>query len=520
MPAPKKNSDAKKVQKKSIPKVASKPAHGIDFEKSKYNQVPKKGYNLDRFEKTYDTLDGRGQAFINMIIDPESCETTVRNPNVYGLSSVFKGVNIINAAFDSNGESIVAVHPCLSNAIFTTAPADHPFVLTRQDTVDAKQNYCSQKINFGSSTNKQADITEPFFFDSNHCALPIPVDNQGSVHYLYPITAVGLEANALHVPQVVGTFDNYPLQVGTNLAGGPFTLATCWYTAGLVQIGTANDPSNNLNTCVTAIADAINRASYISFRIQYNGNHSYDGTVTLTLVANSTAAGNFDMKLPHVYTHCIVSDINGSKQIEATAEKYVVVAQSCLTSFRGSSINNAGVISSCRMVSGADCVGAKAAYGVISPSTASVYYNWISSLNNMKMDGALKDGAYSWYLGSDPSHYFLRDVQDQSFSDYPYLITAFNCPVANSANTVRIKVVTHVMFTTNNTVYDSKPSDYMKNKDLCMQILGLINSSYSNEGHIKGLTDQLKSIGKKVGKALINPSTYLDIAEILMLLGL
>jgi len=507
------------IKNKTKPKKVYVP--GIELDLDKYTPHPdKKPYNnRSQFKSSYSKLDSECQQYIDQILDPDSVQETIRHPNTYGLSSTYKSVNILNANFDATGESIVIVYPKLSNSIFATAGGDFDFSVTQPDVAGAAapNNMLVQQIEFGSNTTAQIDIKNPFFFEASHAALPVPHVDSGSVHYLYPISARELGAG-LTYPIVNFTFDELPLG---NFVGAITCAVKLWSASfGLLETITPAGVIGASNDVNMRCANATSQAYYMSFRIQYNGNHGYQGNVVMN-IRNNPNSGNvsFLLRLPHTFTHCLVSDLTGAKQISTTSEKFFVSALSLLCSWKGAMISNSGMITSAKIPKGTNCICDKADTSIGSTTGQSSYFSWISTLPNNRMDGPIKDGSYSWYLGDDESDYFYKETEDQNL-DLPYLVAAFNTAVATSANTVRIKVVAHVQFKSNSQLYSQAPSPYMKDSRSLPHILSLINSSYSNDGHKNGLAEQLKSIGKQVGKALVSPKTWHTVAELMAMLAL
>jgi len=532
MPAKKKVQSAAPASKKyskraptglaAIQKLVS--STGLDMDSSKYNPLPFNkpalNHNATRFKGMYDKLKNEEQQLVDMILDPEACETTIRWPNTYGLSSTYKSVNIINANFDNVGESIVLAYPKMSNSIFATAAQSYPFTVAKEASVVATNNMCTQQIEIGPSTNQQVDLTAPFYFGDNHVSIPFPHYTGNSTHFLYPLQNVTVPINNAASPYLNCSFTDLPVDPAT----GPINVAVRIYDNNLALINTYNATVSAGQAAEVQIADpasATLNSLYISVRIQYNGNHSYEGMANFTIFQSKDAGApaTFSWQLPHRYTHCTVYELNASKQIATSAEKYIVLAQSLLVSWRGSTLNNSGLCASARIPSGTGCIGSKTDTSVASGAGGSAYYNWISALQSNKADNALREGTYSFYLGDDESDYFYRSTEDQDI-DTPYLVAAFSTAVATAANTVRIKIVTHLQFKSNSNVYSQAPSPYMRHRDMLPHILSLVNSSYTNDGHKEGLGQYLKGLGKKIGKVLLSPDTWLNVAEILMLLGL
>lgn len=457
------------------------------------------------FKKAYKKISPEAQQLVDMVLDPDSVDSAVRWPSTYGLSSVYKSVNTINAGFDANKQSVVYAYPRLNNAIFSTAGNAFTQALVPSGT--SAGNFIYQDIGLNDDSVTSAFLTAPWYFGSNHVALPLPANTPaGMTNFLYPISW-----NSADITSVVQfLFTNIGLG-----DVGQLQVRMRWFDAALAQIqvstavvqanGVASIPLNGVATNVTA---------YISFEV-FGAAHPYQGRVLGQL--REVGAGPFlTVTLPNVYTHCTVANLNGSGLISESSEEYMVLAQSLLCTHVGSTLQDGGVIATAR-VPADTAVGEKSEAGSDSAAGGNNHYNWISSLQNNRYEGKVKNGSYSFYLGDDETAYFYRPVQ-QEITDLPYLISAFS--TTDSATTVvRVKVITHIQFKSNSNVFSQLPSPYMQDVKMIPHLLSIVCSSYSNEDHKTSLKSTLKSIGSHVGKALMSPKTWMTVAELLALLA-
>jgi len=466
------------------------------------------------FKKSYKKVSTEYQQLIDMVLDPDSVDSSVRWPNSYGLSSVSKTVNTINAQYDDEQKSLVVVYPRLANTIFSTAGSTFPFELTKSGALAG--NYCTQEIQTGSNTHRSVDIVSPFYITGGRAVLPIPVAFADGVRYLYPISCDAIAPNG-EAP--------YVQFVMTNITPGnvdQFTCVVYTYSGVLNEIDSNAVALGAGGACQVFFDEAAHGSAsqYLSFRVVTEQPYSYVGSVSLDL-RNNTAHGpaTFPMTILNKDVNCVVSDVNGSRQLSTTAEEYICIAQSLLVTYRGSTLDNGGLIATARVPASTNAIGAKSDISADLAAGGSQYYNWISSLQNNRYDGPLKTGAYSWYLGDDESDYFYKNTEDQAL-DLPHLVAAFSSSTANAENNVRIKVISHIQFKSNSNLYPQEVSPYMKDLPMLPHILSLVNSSYCNEMHKKDIKEHLKNIGKQVGKALVSPKTWMTVAEIMAMLAL
>lgn len=508
----KKTTKAKATKSKAAPRTSysNENKDGLVLSKAGnwYKPYPRPAAysETSSFKKAYKKIDPEAQQLVDMVLDPDAVDSATRWPNTYGLSSTYKAINTINAAFDINRQSVVYVHPRLSNSIFSTAGSSYIQLLVPSGT--SAGNFVYQDIALNEDSVRSAFLTAPWYFNGNHAALPIPVNAPvGTVNFLYPIS--WNSADATPVAQFLFT------NIGLGDVG-QLQMVARWYDTTFTQLNTTSVPvqANGVASIQLNPVLATNATAYISFEV-FGAAHPYFGRVLGQL--REVGAGPFmAVTLPNIYSHCTVANLNGANLISGSSEEYIILAQSLLCTHVGSTLQDGGVIATAR-VPGDTAVGEKSEAGSDSAAGGNPHYNWIASLANNRYEGKVKNGSYSFYLGDDETAYFYRPVQDE-VDNLPYLISAFST-TDTAATVVRIKIISHIQFKSNSNVYAQLPSPYMKDVNLLPHLLSIVCSSYSNEDHKKSLKDTLKSIGKTVGKALINPKTWMTVAEVLALLA-
>lgn len=467
---------------------------------------PQPASDASSFKKSYKKVEPELQGLIDMVLDPDAVEQGARWPNHYGLSSTYRSTNIVNAAFDANKQSMVIVHPRLANSIFSTAGTAYTQALTVTGT--AAGNFIFQDIALDES-HPDVKISAPWYFNSQRVALPQPTNvPAGITNQLYPISWNSTDATP------IATFNLTNIGSGNV---GQLQMRMRWFDATYTQIAVAQQVIQANGVCVFNLnaTATTNITGFISFEV-LGAVHPYIGRLIGEL--REVGGGPFmSVTLPNVYHHCVVSELNGARTIINSAETYTVLAQSLLVTHVGSTLADGGVIATAR-VPGSTVVGDKAEAGSDSAAGGNNYYNWISSLPANRYDGKVKMGCYSFYLGDDEESYFYRNVEEE-YDQRPYLIAAFS--TTDTASSVcRIKIVTHVAFKSNSTIYSQAASPYMRDAKMLPHVLSLINSSYCNDEHKAGLKEQLKSIGRQVGKVLVSPTTWTTVAEIMAMLAL
>jgi len=84
---------------------------------------------------------------------------------------------------------------------------------------------------------------------------------------------------------------------------------------------------------------------------------------------------------------------------------------------------------------------------------------------------------------------------------------------------VRYKVVSIVQFTTNSSVYESAPSEFIGEDEARIRhIVSMINAGYDNGSHTEKLKQALSAAGKAVLSVLRNPKTYTTAAKLASML--
>lgn len=494
------------VKPKKTTKSKTSSSKQITLPRPRYGDSHPATYTVSKpFKKAVEKMSPEVQSLVDMVLDPDVSDAGVRWPNTYGLSSTYKSINTINAAFSADKQSLVYVHPRLSNAIFSTAGST--FIQPLLPSGSSAGNFVYQDLGLNEDSAPVAYLTQPWFFNSNHAALPVPVNvPAGTVNFLYPITWSSTDATAL----AQFTFTNIGLG-----DVGQLQMRMRWYAADYALLNTVTSAVQANGVCQFVLNPSVatNLTFYISFEI-YGALHPYSGRC-LGQLREVGAPPFLNVVLGNTYSHCTVANLNGANLITGSSEEYVVLAQSLLCTHVGSTLQDGGVIATAR-VPADTAVGEKSEAGSDSAAGGNPHYNWIASLANNRYEGKVKNGCYSFYVGDDERSYFYRPVQEQ-IDVLPYMVAAFST-TDDAVSVVRVKIITHIQFKSNSNVYAQLASPYMRDVAMLPHILSIICSSYSNDDHKKSLKDTLKRMGASVLKVLKNPKTWTTAAELAAML--
>jgi len=492
----------------------------MDKAKPKYSKAAVKvnpqqvaSYSVRKaYKKDFKEISPDTDMLIDQVLNPEDVNETIRWPNTYGLSAVYKCKTVLNAKFAEDGRCCVVVNPTVRDSIFTTSGFATeqllgPFSSTGQYT----NPYSFQSVVLASPSDI-VSYSAPILMQNRQAILPVPIASTGQL--LYPCE--------VSIP--VASTNNVRLSFRlTNALTDQAYIRVKTYDADYVQITDSGAVGVGPTTNPTAIGADFNlvlasgQPSPIGyFSVQILGNKfPYYGPVYALITHNETTAANrATFTAPNHAQHVTVYDIKDADTIAESADQAFVLSQSCLITSEMSDLQNGGVLAIAR-VPGAAVVGQSAQ--VVDSSS---WYDWIASLSYNAYDGAVKNGGYSFYLPEDETGYFYRPLDSYFDKELPFIVSEFTTSDPNpNAITVRIKVTTIVQFTTTSSVYDCRPSCYVSEMAFMHHILSLVQAAYSNDGHKDGLKGALKKVGVQVVKLLKNPKTYTTVAQLVKGLG-
>lgn len=479
---------------------ASSSVRGLPY--SRKNVENNTQHAVDKFREHYREIPAEAQMVVDQIIDPERQMSVVRMPT-YGVSAVYQAENVLQAQYDANARSMVAVSPTLGDTILATAGSVYSQTLSAQ-TTNAVNPYSVQSFQIPEGGSEW--WTDPIRFHDEHVALPFPHATSGDM--LYPIGCSTLTGTA-----AIMVFQGPQIGVAAQ-----FAVSVNWYDSGfnllLNQTSTSTFAGLANYTTFTAALFPGNLPVYMSILISANstGQAAFKGEIGLSWYDNSAVKAV--MSLANDAQHCLSYSVNNASTIIQAGEQYIVTAQSCLLTYEGSDLNNAGALAIAR-IPGDSPVGYKSG-----PATVTNWYQFIASLQRNKYEGATKHGGYAFYLGEDERSYFYRPVEEQGFGPYPYIAAEWTSDTT-TPQVVRIKVSTIVQFTTNSNIFDQKPSCFLgQDYQMILYILSNINAAYDNPGHRAKLTAALKKVGGKVVQLLKNPKTYTTLGSIVSALAM
>jgi len=461
----------------------------------KHNISQNSQHQVAKFRHDYSEVSPDAQIIVDQIIDPEMCLCTSRIPS-FGVSATYTAHNILECNYDANNRSCVVVNPNLQDCIFATAGTT--FAQTLVPVGSANNPFSAQLIEI--ERDSTINYVNPIFFNSNHAVLPFPNSQTGNLLYAIGSNMVG-SATARLSFQITN--------IGT-AARVTVTLYRYDATFNILGSGSATASSagtGNITLFPTPLGD---NTEYIAITISTFA-IPYFGNINLWF---DDSAGAQVIALGNQAQHCIQYSVNGASDIEDSAERFIMIAQSLKLTYQGSDLQNGGQLAISRLP-GNTIIGEKSGL-----SSADNWYSFLANLSRNSYNGPVKEGGYCFYIPDDERGYFYRDVDVLTFDGLAYMAAEWTS-TGSPTQAVRIMVTSVVQFTTNNNIYDQKPSPYLGQQwDKLLHIVSCVNAAYDNPGHRAKLTAALKKVGSKVVKLLKDPKVWTSVGTIVAALAL
>jgi len=241
--------------------------------------------------KSFQTSYGKmvhpaSKMLVDQIINPEGSSALERWPNTIGLSAMYKCKNVIDAKYDANKRSCIAVYPRLSNAIFTThGAAVTGVVINPIGSGDNPYGLFDVSLDVNTTQN----IVCPIYFGPNLAVLPCPNSDVGLMLY-----AVASTSSASRVINIQGTNCS---------AFGNFSITITRYSSALTVLSSTQTDSSS-SGLVSITFNNSGSASYFSLEVN-TGLLPYEGTLTISM--HDPNAGTVD--LPNLAQLCDVINI-------------------------------------------------------------------------------------------------------------------------------------------------------------------------------------------------------------------
>lgn len=451
-------------------------------------------YARKKYSNVFSDLSPQTDAIVDQVLDPEAAPHVSRWPNTYGLSATYRCKNIINASFDQNGRSSVTCHPRLRSAISATSGSQFIGLLPQQADGNPAP-FCIEPMSL--QAGQTHEVVQPIIFAQRQLALPKPSSQVGQM--IYPF---GIDCNVNVIASLVFRFPG--------ATSSQMKATFSFYDTSFNLVHTESGLTNSGGQLLVTVSNAeIGVGNARWFSVTTEALHTgFVGNAVMSFFTAGTSIGDASYVLSNESQHHDIYDLKDSDSLLENAERFFVSAQSMLITSEMSSLNDGGVIATARLPGGS-VVGDKTG-----DVTSSTWYDWIASLPNNSYDGAVKNGAYSFYVGDDERSYFYRDVNTLIGNELPQLVAEFTASDTTEASIVRIKIVTVVQFTTNASIFQSAPSPILPQLAQMHQLLSVIQSSYCNRSHKSDLKKNLRRAGKQLVKLLKNPRTYKTAAEI------
>jgi len=484
-------------QRKSKTAVNAEPDQRLDVKFSHASKIQTMNspdvYNSYR-KQTSAMVHPCSQTLVDQIINPEAVNNPERWPNTYGLSALYKCKNVINARYSDDDRSCIAVHPRLSNAILTTIGNSNILTINAQGS--GNNPYAQLPVSL--DVNSSIQCAMPIYLSDNEAVLSFP--NSNTQLMLYPLACTAAQSNNTRVLQVNGS----------NAFGfGQFTINIKRFDASYTQVsqGSVGCSVTGVSS-ITLFPTSVTDIAYISITVS-TSLLPYEGDLTFSIHDSAAAA----ITIPNHTQHCQVINLKDAETIVKSSERYTVLAQSLLVTAQMSTTKDGGQIAIARLP-GSSVVGEQSL-----PQVCDDWYEFLASLPKNNYDGPTKNGAYSFYLPEDDRGFFYRQTDSLKFGGLPYIVSEHTAADISEGTIVRYKIVSIVQFTTNSSVYDSAPSEFIGEDEARIRhALSLISSSYDNGSHVEKLKQALGKASTAVMKVLKNPKTYTTAARIASML--
>lgn len=465
------------------------------------------------YKKTFKEISPEADSLIDQVLNPEDCNEVTRWPCTYGLSSVYKCKTILNAKFDVDGRSSVAVTPNIKDCIFTTWGGVSSVPLFEYQSVT---NFNTNPYTFQSVTlDKIGEIvpwSAPIIASNGQCLAPFPSATNGALLYPIQFSETGSADGAPILSlRFSGAMSNQARVRLTTYDASKTFIQT--FQAQMLYYPFASGTLPGVGVDLNFGNPFALNVFYMSVEVE-GLQLPYKGNVVGALHILGNTQGSWEMVMPNHCQHMGMYDIKDAQQIENSVSQAFVLSQSLLLTAEMSDINNGGILSVAR-IPGRNPIGMDSSSLAPGSIVSNNWYEWISSLSNNNYDGPVKDGGYCFYLPEDETGFFYRPVDNFFSSHLPYMVSEFTASDVTEASIVRIKIVTIVQFTTTASIYDQRPSGYVSDRDLIHHLLSLVPAAYSNDGHKEGLKKLMRVLGLKVKDLLKDPKTYVTAGSML-----
>jgi len=466
----------------------------------------------------YRQLHPESQHLVEQLLDPESSMNPQRWPNTYGLSAVFKTKNVIECKYSDatfGSRSAAVVYPGLKGSICVTKGESTLTVIGPSDSTVItyqEENGYSFDSNVSLSVRGSQPWSKPLTFNNgNDLIFPVPYsgidfDDFPPGALLFPLQHLAAAgSDELRMSFIGGNIlagqlaaTTYLLDSSRNLVVGSksFRVATANATLGGFVINPTGANFDYLAVFLTA------------------GEVPFDGDLSMHIFCNVEDGLNFT--IPNHPQHMVAYDLNNADTVVESGDQSIVVAQSMLLTYQGSTLNDTGSLAIARLPP--KTIIGKSSSEIDSDS----WYEFIASLPYNNHDGATRNGGYSWLLKTDEEGYFYKNIDSEDYSSSDIMAAEWSSTLAEGGvgQPVRIRVDSICQFTTNSTVYSQAPSMYIgQDIEHIRFLLSNIPAAYENNTHLESLKSALKSIATKVVDLLKDPDTYITAAKILTVIG-
>ena len=366
--------------------------------------------------------DEYAEALIHQMVDPNHNGDLIRWFSKGQKSGIWKSENVFVAndtgdvTSDSNPytrqgtygpsySSMTVVRPEAIGSITSTKGTSTTYYPMPVQAQLAPQAVVAQHVSM-SATNNVFYISNPIIYN-NEVMYPLPV--AGNPCYPIAIANMSTSIGSSSTPNnngfwirgyATGTQANSEVQVNCDLinsnnevlftASGYFGGATTGYNGAVMNLISAEYYQQMKQVQVT------DQANVAFLRIQLKSQNAIvDDFFQFTISNGGYLAGTttFTIQYPNYAGHTIAQDLYQIDSLLPLIDDGFVVSQSMLCSYEGSTLNDAGLISTAYL---------NPHYwpGQYAKNPNSYYY-YLASLNHDNYDGPLRHGSYCWWAPQD-----------------------------------------------------------------------------------------------------------------------
>lgn len=472
--------------------------------------------------------DEYAEALIHQMVDPNNNGELIRWFSKGQKSGIWKTENVFvpndtgvvanpdNLYGFANFSSLTVCRPSAIGGIHSTLGSG-TFIQLQPLALQAAANPAIEQHLVIDNLVNQVYFSNPIFLN-DECVYPVPINGIPSyavnMEGISPAAGTSSTANnnTLFVTCITnGTASYREVSFGVNAlnynTGVEFSVFNA-FGANYYGINGELLPNNpNVATCryVSTTTETLG-CYYLQFYLQ--GLSHFHATLDATVVLSNEGfiAGSTTMscRFPNVPAHCSVSNLYQIETLLPLINDGFVVSQSMLCSYEGSTLNDAGLISTAYL---------NPDYwpGQYAKNPNSFYY-YLASLNHDNYDGPLRHGSYCWWSPQDTRDMEASNVVNVNWNK-PFMAAAWVAGYAGE--TVRVRITTVYQYFSENNMFSYSLGGCMKETTpQFLYTLGNVPHCSANGTHLELIKKWMKKVGTMAFTTLKNPNFWSGAADV------